>query len=732
MNVEQNKRTKTAVLDKILGTVYNTKHMISLHYFDRQIELERAFTRFERLLSLYVKQQLQRSFTDLSRSKTIKSTRSHKAAIFIVKKLSRGRIRAIIMKLRHFASASRKVYLFISNVSMKRFIRDLKIGFLRLRNLKQDFNRLDRLMRKEHIKQQLTALYILLNYNSNVKVEINKNYNISSLNEITRQVRSSFKPENVKPTIISNYVSYQHKTKAQELNHIELIDNISSNTEIIQTNSNIGSPRSFDVNEVLCKRRTTLIDESELLMERPSTELFHKDINHPNLMDESSDYNKNSNGQRNYYDYLNRESMKQSVNASFTSSQKENNEEDDNQRRVMPMIAESNTLLEYKKRKKRLVKPKSIIKDDEEQHTTVKDRYNIGEFRDDKNDKPSKPITRDRSKEKIVSALAAIQEKLDQLTSAQDRKKQNDGGDEKSANRSFIILNKSDLKPKNFEVENSYIGYYIEKTSGPKSEMNNQFKQERDKHRNRMNSVNKQMPSSDSNFISNNPDYSVHSTIDKKLIPNNVLAYTPTRVFSFNKLVHHELKNVKSRLKGNDFSNLQNFAVLLNFFVTRRVKSKYVDIMNVISKVVQRSKNMAKVKSRLDYLFHKKLIKDFKSASLFQSKKIDKGLELAQTLVKNQKRKARFTMKLLMLKRGSGLSTLQGFENISEINRYTSNSKTNKLFSRIHLNSNNFDISGMKDESVDDSFDQLENEYENKVIERQKRTTSYYSNIKNL
>lgn len=726
MSVEKKRRAKAAILDKILGTVYNTKHMISLHYFDRQIELERAFTRSERVLSMFVKQQLRRGFIELSRAKATKTNRSNRAVIFLTNKLVNGFLKGIVIKLRRSSTIGKKLQSIFLKSALKRVFADISVIFQRLKMAKQNFSRLDRLMRKEQSKRKIAIFYVLKNCNNKATVDVVKNYDISNLNEITKQARMSSEVAQIKPSINNNYTSFQHKQNPSPALGDSNIDNTDANSDIVIESIGLSSPRSVDLEEVLAHKRM-LVDESELFMRKPAANEFNEDRNHAHLVSERYQDQPPTPEkiiQGNYFDYLNSQSMKQSVNASFTSSQTNMKlQEESLHKDIHPQFTDSNSLLEYKKPKRKLVKAQPAEENSSDERKMAKIRNK--DFAKDENAK------RDRSKEKIAHALAAIQEKLDQLTAAQERNR-TETMDERSTNRSFMVFNKGEQKPKNFEVEHSYMGCYIDnrEMSSPMSQVkyNEQLKDKRS----RFNSY-KKTKSEEVNHIDLNISPIAHSAVNKfPATLKSPISTTPARVFSFNNLAPQEIKEFKFQMSHGEFSSLQNFAVLLNFFVARRLKSKYADILTIISKVVQRSKNIARIRDKLDKLYHGKMIKDFVSASVFQRKKLNKGCELVQILVKNQKRKLISAIKILLMKRGSFSSTSNNFENISEINRYVSVSKTNKLFSRINLPSNNLDISEIKDEFMDDSFDKLQDEYEHKVLERQKRTTSFYSNIKNL
>jgi len=529
---------------------------------------------------------------------------------------------------------------------------------------------------------------------------MNKNYDISACNEITKQVRMSYElraPQQL--TAVNDNSTLREQKTEQALG-------LMANADAVTI-----SRRSNDYEEVLAHKRM-LIDASELFMHKPNVPSdsdlrSHSQLVSDRYMDRVVASDKHIHG--NYYDYLNRQSMRQSVNASFTSSQTDMHAKGKD---MHPQITDSNSLLEYKKPKKKLVKAQRPEEDTN------------GEKSDNHDGQK-----RDVSKEKMMHALAAIQDKLDALAAAQQQSRSEI--EDRSENRNFVILNKGDNRPKQFEVEHSYMGYYsnTQQSKSP-SPIDAHKHAAVYPQRGKTDEVRSQADSRTKPSMSPiaHSDMNKFRTRDK----SPVLTAVPN-VFSFNKFATQELEVFHSQLNSAEITSLQNFGVLLNFFVSRRLKQKYADVVSILRKVVRRSENIARVRDRLDVLYRKKMIRDFCSASVFQRKKLNTGCELVQTLVKNNKRKLLATIKLLRERRGSSVKLPSGdFMNISEINRQPSTSKTNRLFSRINLASNNLDISDIKDCSIDDSFEQMENEYESKVQERQRRTTTFYSNIMNL
>lgn len=215
-----------------------------------------------------------------------------------------------------------------------------------------------------------------------------------------------------------------------------------------------------------------------------------------------------------------------------------------------------------------------------------------------------------------------------------------------------------------------------------------------------------------------------------------VRSTTPTlmgdRVFSFEKLHTHPLKVNETHSSPNELSDAQNLAVLLNFFMKRKTKAKQQSVMKILTKVAVRSKNIEKVRLKLDVLFRKKQIKDFRSLSIFQTKKMILISELSQMILKKQRKKCCFALMVLRLERDEKFCQIGESGSFLQPEQESSVSRMNKILLRMDLSSNQLDVSNLNDELKEKSFDQIESEYLCRLPARRMQMMSLDGNLDHM
>ena len=663
MNEPKKRKDKLALFNKIVEKVYNTRNMISLHYFDREIEFERCFTQFERLLLRLVKQNLQKAFFQIGKTRKVSMTKQNKFIIPVIDYLKKGKLLFVVRELREFSTNQRKIgVLFVSFIRkniLKEITRSSKIFNSVNQGLIKFNSSLNNLIKKQEYNTMFSILNFVAEKEKKPKVKI---YETTDFNSITKRKSLTERFNHLISAVTNNYTSYQHKRNDEP--EIRIIE------------------ESFQ-------------DDSKVSDDPGSTDNFH--ITKPNLLGACNDdknyldasHNKSTSRlveiqqSGNFYDYVTNKSVQNSFysnkNIQMVKPQEIENAQKFISNRFLPITAESGAFLEYKKAKAEISRTKT--------------RYKNQFSSDERN---SKVKSHNEKEDGMYVEIKLGKEKTDELKD--NCYKQDDD---------MTLHN-------NLEINNNF-----------KSNYNNTLKE---RSLGMMGQTliyprKKQIEDDDSND-------SYDEEFDK-----DVSMSQDKPKFTINKMRHYSFKPVEPEQFHNElmdfgtFSMLQNFAVLLNFFVYKRIRVKYFRIFNVLKKVKRKSKILEKVRNRIEYIVMKKNIKDFRSMSLFKIRKTNTAVEFAENIRKNYLKKVRNCLRLMRQGRRSDLSSIKDLESLLSINKKTSYSRTNRLISRIQIHSNDLTISDFNEDMLDNSYDELEKEYDDRVKNRKRTRTSFYTNL---
>lgn len=469
MDSNRDKPVRTKTVDKMLSPVYRPRHMISLHYADKHIELERAFRRLEKLIVMLGKQQLQRCILEMSPSKSDYVVKSNAAVVTIIGKLSIGLPRAVLATLRRSVLIEQKMIACFMKLSTKRVIRDLKIFSKSLKSIRQSWVILDRLLKRQQARCQLTAFCVMMNFKCKAKVEVNKNYEIGFTNEIARQARMSFRMELTRSVIENNYATFQHRNKLEDFNQLKRSQLLLEKLGQEKKSSFRDSPRSFSDVGMLRNKNRDIVDEAQPFTDPQSFECSGNEFISKLT---GVDIQISAVG---FIDQLPIRSTEQLSTIGQCSIIEGDYYQ--NQKPIKDSVICPESSIDNMDRKATLKKPLASEWQDRG-HTRMLERHPSNNFQVDTDEFRIGKRVNQSSTDKIVSALADIQEKLEKLTASQNMLSLSNTSEIKAVNRSFIVLDRNDLKPRNRQVDNSYTGYYVETSDRLKSDSHNNMPSE--------------------------------------------------------------------------------------------------------------------------------------------------------------------------------------------------------------------------------------------------------------
>ena len=696
MDKDKKKKARRALFDSLLDTVYDTKNLMKVQYYNKTADYESAYNRIDRLITQNRQRKMQMAFLRILRLKGQKFSQVSTITIQIMEKLKKGKLYTIVKSLREFAQARMKIEQMIEAGLKKTVLREIKDSSTRFKTINKRIQLIQTLIERENKKLLFSSFFTLINRMmgaSWLEAKKPKNFNIGDFNEITHQSTTSPVNNMKKPMIQSTYSTYQYKTPTNK--------------------ERKGNSTPAEGDDSLAN--TIVKGVSNKVKEKPKLQT----LSPVNVKSE-------------IYQDKGQEEKDQTV--SFNNS---NVFQDKEPLEKMKSEIVDESLDEPPMRKPGLSKvteSKKFIRNNNapslSNKTDIPELNNNYIINSALHDKKADELMRQESRKQINSVINQIQNKLIKITSTRDL----DFGNKKrrSISNSFVLQHKSFVDTSRFQLADVYSAYYIKQNTKKidfqigchtllyRKSVNysgSPYKQPKKE------SMYKKSPKKQGRLtIPLNRGLNKNFSFVKQSRANLLAPESPKKS-NFKKMRPAESK---PRFNIND---LQNFSVLLNFFITRRIKIKQSQTFASLKKTMVKSIIVERVRNKLDRLFVKKKIRDFRSASLFQTKKINTGHEVAFQMKTKLTKKLRYVLRLL---RPSPIQRVSSIFDTQSYRRFNKRSTT--PFDRRHTTrvviEKRRGVSIHKQPSNNHLYNKLEQDYFGRVNRKKKKTISYYSTMR--